>query len=178
MERSEDRVAGGAPAKSPPAADAQAQANVSAVMRYYEGPWERGELEVLDEVYRSDFVGHVSGMPDYDLDGLRALIVAYRAAFSDFKIRSDDVIATADAVVVRWRSSGRFTGALIRPTGKEVTTTGITVYHFREGRIAEHWTEYDNLGLIRALGPIRALGLRRKLRVTRMPTGQQEPASS
>jgi predicted ester cyclase len=119
-------------------------------------------------------------MPDFDLDGLRALILAYRAAFSGFKIRSDDVIATADAVVVRWRSSGRFTGGLtaLRPTGKEVATTGITMYRFREGRIGEHWTEYDNLGLVRALGPIRALRLRRKLRVTRAPTGQQEPASS
>lgn len=136
------------------AARSQAEANVEAVMRYYEGPWEQGRLELLDEVYTSDFVGQVSGMPDLDLEGLRALVIAYRAAFSDFKIRSDDVIATDDAVIVRWRTSGRFTGEFmgLQPTGEEVTTTGITIYRFRDGRIAAHWTEYDNLGLMSALG--------------------------
>jgi steroid delta-isomerase-like uncharacterized protein len=132
------------------------KAHVEAVMRYYEGPWERGDLEVLDDLYRSDFVGHVSGMPDFDLDGLRALLEAYRAAFSDFKIHSEDVIATDDAVIVRWRSSGRFTGEFmgLEPTGEEMTTTGITIYRFRDGRITEHWTEYDNLGLMSALGAV------------------------
>jgi predicted ester cyclase len=133
-----------------------AKANVKAVMRYYEGPWERGDLKVLDELYRPEFVGHVSGMPDFDLDGLRALIEVYRAGFSDFKIHSDGVIATDDEVVVRWHSSGRFSGEFmgLQPTGEEVTTTGITIYRFREGRIAEHWTEYDNLGLMSALGAV------------------------
>jgi predicted ester cyclase len=136
----------------------RAKANVEAVMRYYEGPWERGDLGVLDELYRPEFVGHGSGMPDFDLDGLRALIEAYRAAFSDFKIHSEDVIATDDAVIVRWRSSGRFSGEFmgLEPTGQEVTTTGITIYRFRDDRIAEHWTEFDNLGLMTALGAVSA----------------------
>jgi predicted ester cyclase len=140
----------------PEATHIGAKANVEAVMRYYEGPWERGDLGVLDELYRPEFVGHVSGMPDYDLDGLRALIEAYRAGFSDFRIHSEDVIATEDAVTVRWRSSGRFSGEFmgLEPTGEEVTTTGITIYRFRDGRIAEHWTEYDNLGLMSALGAV------------------------
>lgn len=130
--------------------------NVAAVMRYYEGPWEQGRVEVLAQVHAADFVGHVPGMPDYDLDGLSALVVAYRQAFSEFKIYSDDIIATDDAVVVRWHSAGRFTGELmgLAPTGKEVTTTGITMYRFRDGKIAEHWTEYDNLGLMSALGAL------------------------
>jgi steroid delta-isomerase-like uncharacterized protein len=138
-------------------AHVQPQPNVTSVMRYYEGPWERGALEVLEEVYRSDFVGHVSGMTDYDLDGLRALIIAYRAAFADFKIRSDDVMATEGSVIVRWGSSGRFCSEFmgLEPTGKDVSTSGITIYRFREGQIAEHWTEYDNLGLMSALGAVK-----------------------
>ena len=68
---------------SPAGAHIQAQANVKAVMRYYEGPGEGGELAVLGEVYRPGFVGLVSG-------------------------------------------------------------------------VSEHWTECDNLGLVGALGPVRA----------------------
>jgi predicted ester cyclase len=82
--------------------------------------------------------------------------VTYRASFSDYRIRTDDIVATEDAVVVRWQSSGRFTapfmGAL--PTGEEGVTTGITIYRFRERRIAEHWTEYDSLPLMSALGAV------------------------
>ncbi len=129
--------------------------NVETVMRYYEGPWERGEIGALDETYADDFIGHATGVPDFDLDGLRTLISTYRASFSDYRIRSDDVIAAEDAVVVRWQSSGRFTGSFIGafPTGEEIVTTGITIYRFREGRIAEHWTEYDTLPLMSALTP-------------------------
>ena len=132
------------------------RANVEAVMRYYEGPWERGQLDVLDETYTEDFLGHATGLPDFDLDGLRALIVAYRASFSDYRIRTDDIVATDDDVVVRWQSRGRFTAAFMGalPTGEEVVTTGITIYRFREGQIAEHWTEYDSLPLMSAVGAV------------------------
>jgi predicted ester cyclase len=132
----------------------RSRANVEAVMRYYQGPWERGDVGVLDETYTDDFIGHASSVPDFDLDGLRSLIVIYRASFSDYRIRSDDIVATEDAVVVRWQSSGRFTASFmgVTLTGEQVVTTGITIYRFREGRIAEHWTEYDSLLLIRALG--------------------------
>jgi len=123
-------------------------------MRYYQGPWERGDVGVLDETYKDDFISHVSSVPDFDLDGPRSLIVIYRASFSDYRIRSDDIVATEDAVVVRWQSSGRFAAPFmgVTPTGEQVVTTGITIYRVREGRIAEHWTEYDSLPLIRALG--------------------------
>ena len=85
----------------------RSRTNVEAVMRYYEDPWERGHLGVLDETYTDDFIGHATGLPDFDLDGLRNLIVTYRVSFSDYRIRTDDIVAP-----LRTRSSfaGRAAG--------------------------------------------------------------------
>ena len=106
--------------------------------------------------YTEDFIGRATGVPDFDLEGLRALVVTYRASFSDYTIRCDDILDTEDAVIVRWQSSGRFTAPFMEaiPTGEELVTTGITIYRFREGRIAENWTEYDSLPLMSALGAL------------------------
>jgi predicted ester cyclase len=40
------------------------------------------------------------------------------------------------------------------PTGKHVRFTGVTISRISEGRIAEDWTSYDALGMMRQLGLI------------------------
>ncbi len=42
--------------------------------------------------------------------GIIAGVLALNVAFSDFVIVIDDVIATEDAVVIRWTASGTQTG--------------------------------------------------------------------
>jgi predicted ester cyclase len=41
----------------------------------------------------------------------------------------------------------------MRPTGEEVTITGISIFHFENGQIVEIWQEGDYLGL---LGQLKA----------------------
>jgi predicted ester cyclase len=58
-------------------------------------------------------------------------------------------------VVARWSLQGTHEGVLptlaIRPTGEEVTFTGISIYRFKDGRIVEIWQEGDYLGLVNQL---------------------------
>jgi predicted ester cyclase len=42
----------------------------------------------------------------------------------------------------------------VPPTGKEVEFTGISVYRIEGERIAESWTEEDELGLMRQIGAV------------------------
>lgn len=42
----------------------------------------------------------------------------------------------------------------MNPTGKSVTYSGILIYRVAEGRIAEQWTEFDLLGLLKQLGAL------------------------
>jgi predicted ester cyclase len=78
----------------------------------------------------------------------------YRTAFPDVHITVDDVITADDKVVLRWHSEGTHRGKLagLAPTGARGTVTGIGIDRWKDGKVVEAWTEWDNLGLARQLG--------------------------
>ena len=69
-------------------------------------------------------------------------------AFSDLKRPVDALVAEGDKVVARWTSTGTHDGPFqgIPPTGKTVTTTGITIFRLEDGKIVEEWSESDMIG--------------------------------
>jgi steroid delta-isomerase-like uncharacterized protein len=69
------------------------------------------------------------------------------------------MIAEDDRVAWRWRMHGTHRGELmgIPATGRETTTSGITIHRIRDGKIAEAETVWDQLGLLQQLGVVPAL---------------------
>ena len=55
---------------------------------------------------------------------------------------------------MRGTHTGEFQG--IPPTGKQVTMGGISINRFAEGKLAEHWSQFDSLGLMQQLGVVPA----------------------
>jgi steroid delta-isomerase-like uncharacterized protein len=84
----------------------------------------------------------------------------FYAAFPDLRVTIEDMIAEGDQVVTRatWRGThqGEFQG--IAPTGKPMTLTGIQILRIRDGKLVEHRSEFDGLGLMQQLGAIPAPG--------------------
>ena len=66
----------------------------------------------------------------------------------------DDVIASGDKVVVRWTAVGTDTVGFMgqRPSGDRATVTGKTIYRLADGKLVEHWDEWDLAGLLQQLG--------------------------
>lgn len=130
-----------------------AEANLKLVKDYYEA-WGAGDVDALDELCARDFVGHdpASG-PDFDLEGLKQRLAALRQGL-DQELISEDWIADRDLVAVRWRSEATFTGEVmgLKPTGRRVTWTGITIYRVQDDRIAELWHQWDNMRFLRGIG--------------------------
>jgi len=52
----------------------------------------------------------------------------------------------------------------VPPTGKQIEVIGITVNRISEGKIAEDWTVWDSLGLLRQLGAVPVSGRSENLR--------------
>ena len=113
-----------------------------------------------DQIYRSDLVGHFSGMPPVDITMHRQFGLATFDAFPDLKRPVEDLVAEGDKVVARWTSVGTHEGAFqgIPPTGKTVTTSGITVFRLEGGKIVEEWSESDMVGMLTQLGVIPSPG--------------------
>jgi predicted ester cyclase len=81
----------------------------------------------------------------------------YRAAFPDLQIRIDDIIAEGQMVAFRWTSSGTHRGELFgtQPTGKQITTSGISILRTAGGKVAEDWVNWDTLGLLQQIGAVK-----------------------
>ena len=99
-----------------------AQTNKEIVQRDAEEVWNQGNLAVADESFAPNFrhddplLGGVT-----DLDGYKAWVVEALAAFPDFHVTIDDMIAEGDKVATRWTVTGTHEGEYmgIPPTGNQ-----------------------------------------------------------
>ncbi len=122
--------------------------------RVWEEVWHEGNLAGIDELFAPDFVRHDPGREIHGPEENRKFIQSFRAAFPDLRFTVEDQIAEGDKVCVRYRfhgtNSGTFQG---RPaTQKQVVYSGVLIYRIANGKIAEQWTEFDLMGLLRQLG--------------------------
>jgi steroid delta-isomerase-like uncharacterized protein len=131
-------------------------ANKSIVQRAFDSMSEGPEQFVAehDQIYAPNLVGHFSGMPPVDIDMHRQFGLGTFSAFPDLKRPVEDLVAEGDKVVARWTSVGTHQGDFmgIPPTGKQVTTSGITIFRLEDGKIVEEWSESDMLGMLQQVG--------------------------
>jgi steroid delta-isomerase-like uncharacterized protein len=132
--------------------------NKSILRRYFDEAWNKGRLEVLNEIIAASYVNHdpfVPGLPPGP-EGLKLIFAGLRAAFSDLHYTIEDLITEGDKVVTRWTMRGTHTGELmgIPPSGTHVTVGGIQIERIVDGKIVEHWRKSDELGLMQQLGVV------------------------
>ena len=134
--------------------------NKATTRRWYEGVFNNGNLDLINELFAPNFVDHDPVNPLPGLEGVRQVVIMYRSGLPDLHITVEDLVAEGDKVVARFRAQGTHGGALmgVPPTGKQVTVTGIDVLGFENGKIAEHWGNRDDLGMLQQLGVIPSMG--------------------
>lgn len=133
--------------------------NKKLVLHWKDEIWTKRNLNIVDELYSPDYVGHIVGAPGpiRGREALKQMLTVYFAAFdiylkSEFLIAEDDMVAVYDTV--RFKHTGAFQG--IPPTGKEATITSTDIYRIANGKIVEQWTEANLLSLMQQLGVIPA----------------------
>ena len=128
------------------------------VQRFTDKSWNGGDLDLLDEFFAEDYVGHDAPNPEpvRGPQGMRDFLHMYHGAFSDAHITLDDVLIAGDKVVTRWTGTGTHDGNLmgVPPTGNAVRFTGIRIFRLADGKIVEGWVNWDTFGLMRQLGKI------------------------
>jgi steroid delta-isomerase-like uncharacterized protein len=130
---------------------------LAASRRVIEEAWNQGKLAMLDEICTAEFVEHDPSAEEdvRGMDALRERITGYRTAFPDLHVSIDDAFASGNEVVLRWNAEGTNDGELLGApaTHRHMQITGISIDRFDEnGKIAEVWDEWDNLGMMRQLG--------------------------
>jgi steroid delta-isomerase-like uncharacterized protein len=125
--------------------------------RFFDEVWSEGKLDLVDELFAPEYVGHPSG-PEETVrgpEGVKEYVGRLRAGVPDLTVTIEDQVADGDKVATRWTAQGTHDGELmgIDPTGRAATVTGITIQRIGgAGQIVEGWTNWDMLGMLQQLG--------------------------
>lgn len=138
-------------------AETEKEAKVLAIRKVIEEAWNKGNLDVLDEVYTTDFVQHRTPFPDYEgLEAYKEYIAGTREAYPDLQFTIEEIVVDGDTAVVWATFQGTHEGQSmmfpIPPTGKQVTMKLCSIGHWVEGKAVEEWVYADWLGLMQQLG--------------------------
>ena len=131
--------------------------NKALVRRYTQEVFNAHNPDRTQEFVAGNVVSHnlPPGMPS-GVEGIKQMTHMFVSAFPDLHLTIEDVIAEGDKVVERWTGTGTQQGAFagIPPTGKRVTTTGIDIFRIANGKVVEHWSNSNDLGVFQQLGVI------------------------
>jgi len=128
-----------------------------AVLRRLIEAINRQELaRVAPEVIAPGFVRHDLAGTWPGVRGERGvvdLVGSLQAALPDLQFEIDDIFGAGDRVALRFTMRGTHRAELLgRPaTGRPITVSGINIYRFQDGKIAETWQLADVAGLVHQL---------------------------
>jgi steroid delta-isomerase-like uncharacterized protein len=135
--------------------------NKQLVRKFFNDLWNKGNLDVADEIIATNYVHHDPASPDFGKgpQGIKQTVTLYRNAFPDVQFTIDHMIDADEYVTTRYTATGTHKGELrgIAPTYKPGKVEGIVINHISRGRIAESWVMWDALGLMEQLGVVPAL---------------------
>lgn len=122
---------------------------------------DKGAQADFDRFLAADYVDHTPPpvpVTTTARGAVKEYSATFRSALSDFHHVVEDQIAEGDKVVSRITAYGTHVGELlgVAPTGRRLTMTGIAIHRVAEGRLVEHWSQIDLIGLLGRLGVVPA----------------------
>jgi steroid delta-isomerase-like uncharacterized protein len=130
------------------------EANKALVRRFIDEILVQGRRGAIDELLSDDFVSHTWRSTVDGKGDLKRAMERLSEALADVCFTVEDVIAEGDRLVVRVIASATQVGEFMGrpPSGRSYTIGEIHIFRLRDGRLCEHWHQYDQLGLLRQLG--------------------------
>ena len=133
-----------------------AEENKAIARRAYDAI-NRNDLDALEEMVDSDITDHDPAPGQGPgLEGVKQYFSSLHAAFPDVQMDVEDMVAEGEKVVARVSVSGTHQGEFlgIEPTGNRVTIKGIDILRITDGKVVEHWGNFDDLGMLQQLGAL------------------------
>lgn len=113
--------------------------------------------DVVNEILSPDVIIHGQGGDDViGIEGVKGFDELYKN-MNNGKINHYEIIAEGDYVFIRWDLSFDHTTELmgIPPSGNHISGIfGMDLFLIKDGKIAEMWQNYDQMGFLQQLGAL------------------------
>lgn len=122
---------------------------------HYIAYWNTGHFDEIEKVMAEDFalIESPGFEPRKGTDYFKKLISNTRITYPDFKLEINETVYEKDKVALIWTVTGTNKGpGEIPPTGRIIQGKGISIIHFKDGKIKDEWLGNNNLMWLMQLG--------------------------
>jgi len=134
------------------------------VQRFYKEVFENRNIDAIDDLLTVDGVDHEQPPPGIQQrpgrEYVKEVVKAYTEGFNPMSVQVLDQYEDGDTIVTRATFSGTHSGTFagIPATGKTFSVEGIDIIRFEGEKMAEHWGQFDVVGMLTQLGVIPPMG--------------------
>lgn len=124
---------------------------------YLDEIFNKGDFDLIEKHFSPQYAYHGSGGQEFKgWAELKKFLGTHKTAFPDAHTTVDDVIDGGNKIAVRFSFSGTHRGPLgeIKPSGKKVKASAITVLRLSRGKIAEEWEVMEELQMMQQIGAV------------------------
>jgi steroid delta-isomerase-like uncharacterized protein len=125
------------------------------IVRRFAQIFTTGNLDDADELFAPGFYARLPGsLEPLDREGWKEFTRPFMTGFSERELVVESVIAEGDEVAARVNFHGRHTGDFqgTPPTDMEIEFSGTAWFRIADGKVVEHWGEFDGMSLMQQLG--------------------------
>jgi predicted ester cyclase len=117
---------------------------------WFEEVWNKQRREAIAEMLLPDAVAHEGSDTASGPEGFYPFFDRMQSAFSNIQVTIQDTLEDGDKICVRWSCTMKHTGDGLgmRPTNKQLQTSGISILRASNGKLIEGWQNWDMLGLL------------------------------
>ncbi len=128
--------------------------NKATMRRFIEEVWNQGKLEVADEIFHPEASSPSARQLPRGGAGVKLIAQMFRAAFPDYHMKIDFMVAEGNWICARFTQSGTQHGELmgLPASGKYAEWTELGVLRFEGGVVVESWYQANMLSLMQQLG--------------------------
>ena len=124
------------------------------IQKFNEEFWVKRNFSIIDEMIAPNVKCYEAGMEMNSMEEYKSHAKTWFDAIEDCKFTITNQLVKENVVVSRFVFEGTHTGQLgdLAPSGKKFKIASLEVVRFVNDKIAETWSEFDQLGLMKQLG--------------------------
>jgi len=123
--------------------------------------WNQRNLQVADEVFAPDATAVNDPSTPPGPEGQRLAASTVFSGFPDFQVSIEKLVGEGNKVAAYYTRTGTHEGSFlgIAPTGKKISWTEMSLFHFNEdGKVEASWVETDLMAMMQQMGVIPSQG--------------------
>ena len=135
--------------------------NKKLIRSYIEEVVNTGNVELMEKFISPDYVEvHEGKRYEVGIQGAKDHIVGVRETYPDLTLTVDQQIAEGDWVATCITAKGTHKGSWLgmKPTGKQVSFTGVNIEKIENGKITEHGGAANLLLQLLEIGAVQVVG--------------------